>query len=545
VLSGKEFFFRLTVILFLTTKLSLGATESNVFFNVRKSLNDNLSFHGDRSINFRGEKSLQKMRGGSFKVDEEVPIGRVRSRLMDSSKNKASKSMQKTSDAHVEMDKSNLVRGDPLNVLFLSSDTGGGHRASAEALGKQFQLHYPGTNFFLYDPWKLDGHTIFKYAVESYKHLSSHPRQWRLFYHFGNMRPMMFVINTLSRFSGRRISRRIESYNPDVVISVHPTMNYVPMKSTRKLSKKKSKYIPFYTVVTDFGSGHSHWFQYGVDKHFVASEKIMRLGKRRGGLKDKDFIMRGLPIRNDFAVHAKAMGDKRSRQGLAYQKKIRKELKLKLDQKMVLVVGGGEGVGSLSNIVDALYVTLAKRGIDVTLAVVCGRNEKLRKELQSKDWDRVLEKVKKSKMKKFLDFVSFGKRNKKTDSVPQKDTVGKVEVKALGFVSNMASYMVASDVLVSKAGPGTIAEAASLGLPIMLTSFLPGQEAGNVELVLDGGFGDFCEDYVGIAEEVGCWLQDDDLLNIMSQAASKVGMPNAASYIATDIGQSTHQLQRS
>ena len=136
---------------------------------------------------------------------------------------------------------------------------------------------------------------------------------------------------------------------------------------------------------------------------------------------------------------------------------------------MVLVVGGGEGVGSLSNIVDALYVTLAKRGIDVTLAVVCGRNEKLRKELQSKDWDRVLEKVKKSKMKKFLDFVSFGKRNKKTDSVPQKDTVGKVEVKALGFVSNMASYMVASDVLVSKAGPGTIAEAASLGLPIMLT----------------------------------------------------------------------------
>ena len=131
---------------------------------------------------------------------------------------------------------------------------------------------------------------------------------------------MMFVINTLSRFSGRRISRRIESYNPDVVISVHPTMNYVPMKSTRKLSKKKSKYIPFYTVVTDFGSGHSHWFQYGVDKHFVASEKIMRLGKRRGGLKDKDFIMRGLIIENDFAVHAKAMGDKRSRQGLAYQK---------------------------------------------------------------------------------------------------------------------------------------------------------------------------------------------------------------------------------
>ena len=52
---------------------------------------------------------------------------------------------------------------------------------------------------------------------------------------------------------------------------------------------------------------------------------------------------------------------------------------------------------------------------------------------------------------------------------------------------------VAADVLVSKAGPGTIAEAAAVGLPIMVTSHLPGQEAGNVDIVLEGGFGDFCE----------------------------------------------------
>ena len=49
----------------------------------------------------------------------------------------------------------------------------------------------------------------------------------------------------------------------------------------------------------------------------------------------------------------------------------------------------------------------------------------------------------------------------------------------------MPEYMVAADVLVSKAGPGTIAEAASVGLPVMMTSFLPGQEAGNVDVVLE------------------------------------------------------------
>jgi len=287
---GGRFLSRITVILFL-----FGATGSDAFL--------------DRSINFWGEKSLRTMRAGSLMDHREVPTGRFISRFMDSSKNKkALKSTLKMSDAHVGMNQSNVVKGAPLNVLFLSADTGGGHRASAEALGKQFQLHYPGTKFFLYDPWTLDGHTIFRHSVESYKYLSSHPRQWGLFYHFGNMRPTMALINLACKFSERKIRRRIELYNPDVVISVHPTMNYVPLKSTRKLSKKQSKYIPFYTVVTDFGCAHACWFQHGIDKIFVASEKMMKLGKRRGGLRDKNFIMRGLPIRNQFAVHAKAMG---------------------------------------------------------------------------------------------------------------------------------------------------------------------------------------------------------------------------------------------
>jgi 1,2-diacylglycerol 3-beta-galactosyltransferase len=100
--------------------------------------------------------------------------------------------------------------------------------------------------------------------------------------------------------------------------------------------------------------------------------------------------------------------------------------------------------------------------------------------------------------------------------------------------------MVAADVLVTKAGPGTIAEAAAVGLPIMLTSFLPGQEAGNVDYVLDYGFGDYCEDPVSIAEEVATWLQDPTLLEVMSHRAQAAGRPHAASDIVLDIGSETH-----
>ena len=44
-----------------------------------------------------------------------------------------------------------------LKVLFLSSDTGGGHRASAESLARQFQLLYPGSTYDLLDVVEKDG----------------------------------------------------------------------------------------------------------------------------------------------------------------------------------------------------------------------------------------------------------------------------------------------------------------------------------------------------------------------------------------------------
>ena len=61
---------------------------------------------------------------------------------------------------------------------------------------------------------------------------------------------------------------------------------------------------------------------------------------------------------------------------------------------------------------------------------------------------------------------------------PKEKPVGKVSVVGLGFATRMAEYMVTVDVLVSKAGPGTISEAAALSLPVVLTSFLPARARG-------------------------------------------------------------------
>jgi 1,2-diacylglycerol 3-beta-galactosyltransferase len=68
---------------------------------------------------------------------------------------------------------------------------------------------------------------------------------------------------------------------------------------------------------------------------------------------------------------------------------------------------------------------------------------------------------------------------------------------------------------------------------------LPGQEAGNVDVVLESGYGDYNEDPASIAHEVGCWLQDSELMNSMSRLAQKAGNPYAADEIVQDIGTQT------
>ena len=508
-----------------------------------------------------------------------------------------------------------LKRG--LKVLFLSSDTGGGHRASAESLGKQFQLLFPGTTYDLLDVVEKDGVPPYNSLVRYYKHLSGHPSQWKLVYSVSNSRAFELLADAhLKLMCERAVRRSIQSYNPDVVVSVHPLMTNVPVLSCSKISQETGKHLPMFTVVTDLGSAHCLWFANGVEKMFVGSEKVKELAMSRGKVPVEKLVLAGLPIRHDFAIQSENMGDRMSPEGKAYQRKVRQDLQLPhTDRKTILMMGGGEGVGSLGNMTDALYVELVSQGIDALVLVICGRNEKLRTQLETRDWNAVIQRWRTAKdtngygsslmslsdacgpvvsatgcdgpvtdqirrmlvngMTATSNAVHFPSSSGYTDKEDEKkadtnDTslptensfveasksaepasgslveslaakTGNVTVLGLGFVERMAEYMVAADILVSKAGPGTISEAAAVSLPILLNSFLPGQEEGNVNYVVDGGFGAYCPDTdpIGMAEELCLWLKDVHKLTRLSQAAKTFGSPYAARDIARSIGEST------
>jgi UDP-N-acetylglucosamine:LPS N-acetylglucosamine transferase len=61
-----------------------------------------------------------------------------------------------------------------------------------------------------------------------------------------------------------------------------------------------------------------------------------------------------------------------------------------------------------------------------------------------------------------------------------------------GFVNNMESLMAASDIVVTKAGPGTLMEALVMRRPVIITEAVGPQEEGNIDFVVNRKLGFFC-----------------------------------------------------
>lgn len=380
-------------------------------------------------------------------------------------------------------------------VLILMSDTGGGHRASAQAIDRSLKEQFPGKiDVDIIDIWTTYAKWPFNRFVPTYRYVAQRPMMWRGFYAYGQFPPTKFFTETWSWMSSYwSFKKAIVSRDPDLVVSVHPLCQLMPIWVVEQMNKERSKNkspIPFVTVVTDLGGAHGTWFDRRADAVFVPSDAVSRIARRCRIQKSK-IIQRGLPIRPAF--WSKAQGKKAS---------IRKSLGLWEDYKTILLMGGGDGVGGLGKIATEIANKCSKnQQVKTQMVVICGNNEKLKHELRAQ-------------------------------AHPEN-----MKVVVRGFVNNIHEYMGASDCIVTKAGPGTIAEAMTRGLPIVLSSFLPGQEAGNVPYVVQGGFGL----YPGpkprkIASSVAKLIVDDKRLQSMGEKALATARPEATQEIARDIG---------
>jgi 1,2-diacylglycerol 3-beta-galactosyltransferase len=321
-------------------------------------------------------------------------------------------------------------------ALLLISDTGGGHRSAANAIAAALdEIESPHS--FDHRIEDVAAHCAFPLTQLGLGYRMAlryaPPVYGALYYATNGRRRYRALVRFCEPLYRERIRDLFIGYQPDVIVSVHPLLNHAALRAR---DDAQMQHVPIVTVITDLGKVHESWLVPNADAIVVPAREVYQRALSRGVSHARLHLL-GHPIHPKFddVTGSKA--------------ELRAQLNLPAGASVVMLMAGGEGGGKLLS----TTLALARARLPVELIVVCGRNEHLEQKL--------------------------------SELAPTLPT----PLHVLGFTNKIPEYFRAVDLLVTKAGPGTLAEANAAQLPVVVYDYVPGQERGNVNFVRDNGLG--------------------------------------------------------
>ncbi len=316
-----------------------------------------------------------------------------------------------------------------MKIFITYASAGAGHRKAAEALFQAGKLQNKEQDIKLFDALDYTN-SFFKWFYNaSYLFMITYlPFVWGFFYYLLDFKPVYFLISPLrcaiNFLNSKRLRDKLINENPQIIISAHFFASQVVANLLARGHLPKTKLI---TVLTDF-LPHFFWINYKTHFYSVALPEAKEELMRRNVAEEKIRVL-GIPVSPSF---------------LESQKKssLRQKLNFSPKKPVVLIVSGGFGVGP----VERMLCALDKYGLDIELAVVCGRNPSLFKRLKG---------------------INFKKK-----------------INIFGFVDNMNELMGASDLIITKAGGLSISESLASRLPMIIVRPVLGQETRNCSILI-------------------------------------------------------------
>lgn len=353
-------------------------------------------------------------------------------------------------------------------VLVISVKAGYGHHSTAQALIDYFHEHdvecemldtFEYISSFLGDSIQ-DGYLLStKYIPEIYG------KVYDKFDKNNKEYDKYSPIAVTSKMVAKKIRDYVVAYGADVIIGTH---SYACMLMSYM---KKKEYIscPVYGVVTDF-TVHPFWESTKLD-YYVTADRLLNNQMIKKGIPQEKILPFGIPIKSKFSVKT----DKHE---------ARKQLGIK-DKTTILVMMGSMGFG---NIVNEMERITSLEG-DFQVLCVCGTNEKMKKNMQSKEWTK--------------------------------------DVYIYGFVDNVDIMMDAADCIVTKPGGLTTSELMAKGLPALLMNPIPGQEDRNLEFLVNSGAGMMITKTFPIDEALYEIMNNPWRLELMQKSIAQLGKPDS------------------
>ena len=292
----------------------------------------------------------------------------------------------------------------------------------------------------------------------------------------------------LDRLNTRPLVRLLSKMQPDIIVCTH----FMPAEIISHLITKKVIQAKLSIVVTDYDF-HAMWLSRAFHRYFVALEETKAYLTALGFPGDR-ITVSGIPVDPDFGKNQ----DKPS---------LRRKLGLRQDSPVILVSAGALGVNPAEQVVKSLRQMPHRAQV----VVISGKNPEAKARVEA-------------------------------ELLQSAATPSKVEFKVLGYVDDMPAWMGAADLLVSKPGGMTSAEAMASGLPMVIYDPIPGQEERNCDQLLEKGAAIKCNEIIILGYKVGKLLGESGRLEAMRQSARRMGQPQAATKVVqTLIAEQEHE----
>ena len=344
-------------------------------------------------------------------------------------------------------------------ILVLSASAGAGHNRAAEAIHESARRFCPGVESTWLDSLKFTNRLFSRLYEKSYVWAATHaPDVYGFIYkksaRSSERKRLDKAIELHDRLAYRKLMARVEAFRPDAIVCTH----FLP--ATVLLAKKIG--VPVYVVVTDFDA-HPLWLNRKAAGYFVASDEV-KVQLARLGYPPARIRVTGIPIHPVFADPPKP---RRSS-----------------DRPALLFMSGGFGMGQMATVLERLLEIRTP----YHLAVIAGKNEKMRARLQS---------------------------------------IARRRAQVHGFVTNVQEFMAASDLIITKAGGLTVSECLARALPMIIFAPIPGQEECNADYLLERGVAVKARSIDVLDYKVLELLENPSRLDMMKRAAATIARPHA------------------
>lgn len=297
------------------------------------------------------------------------------------------------------------------------------------------------------------------------------PSSYGVFYRtIGKIKPDSRLRKAMDAPGRRGLARYLAQQPYDVVVSLYP----IPSGAAAQLRSQGKLTSPLITVVTDY-TCHPEWIHRGTDAYIVGDEAVADLMLGYDIDPERIHVL-GIPVRASFAAASLKAGP-------VARGPVRR----------VLVMAGAYGaLGGVAELAEALEEAPG----EVETTFVCGRSEALYEKVSA--------------------LVSSWR----------------AQPRVLGFVADVASEMLAADLVISKAGGITVSEALAIGRPLLIYKPIPGQEQRNCEFLQRHGAGVAVRTAGDLNRVLRDLLTHPGKLHLMAVNARRIGRPQAAWEVA-------------